>query len=534
MGNCMKNSLTLSLAAFASMVLLSCREDAGAVLAPAKIYMPQVEVSGGAIGNTYRIPASGTSEKPDYVIDYEHNVLNVLLGVAHDGIGVKDGFSVRVAADTEYTERACVGIGKGVVLPADTYSLPSEVSLEEGEREKTFSLSVDLNKLKQNYSGYAACNLVLAVRISDPSRYELSESRSVTLVVIDGASFIPKSETVRISMPQSSAFEGEIPHQYPIPFTGNPGTHLLDGQTGILKIFLDAQRDGIIPLRGFSVSVVFDTDHSSSAAAELSRAVVLPADTYTLPSVVTVEDGALAADFSIDVDVNKLIRDYPQLSTSKLVVTVALADPSIYELDAEKSRVVIVINGPSFYPRDPNSNLVKGGDFGAESLQYWTFNAEQGHNYDDKVAIREGKLVYSITGARCLVSVFQKIKFEIPGTYNLMLTFSNPDGSKNSNSRTHVTLTKLEPLPGVQFDYSLHPIYSMADVWGGDDGGLLYSRTGQFVAEKTDLKGVDTDGNFTITEDDLGDWYIVIGGYSYNDGSLHVTYDDLFIGEVLE
>lgn len=534
MGKYMKNILALSLTAFVALGLSSCKDDPDGTLAPAKVYMPQTEVLGGEIDNTYCIPSADAPGNPAYVIDYENNVLNILLGVAHDGISSEDEVSVDVSADTEYTDKAYVGIGKGMVLPADTYSLPQRVSVEAGEREKTFYLSVDLEKLKRNYPDYSVCNLVLAVRISNPSKYELSESRSMTLVVIDGASFIPKTDLVKISIPQASAFEGDVPNQYPIPLTGSPGAYQLDSEKGILKIFLNVQRDGIIPLQGFSVSVVSDTDHSNDVVSNLSRTAILPADTYTLPTEVTAENGELETDFSLDVDVAKLVQDYPDLSTSKLIVTVALKDPSKYELDSENSRVVIVINAPTFYPRDPNSNLIKGGDFGEESGQYWTFNAEQGHNYDGKVAIQDGKLIFSITGARCLVSVFQKITFEIPGTYNMMLTFSNPDGSKNSNSRTHITLTKLEPIPGVQFDYTLHPIYCMADVWGGEDSGLLYARTGQFMAEKTDLKGMDTNGYFTITEDDLGDWYVVIGGYSYNDGSLNITYDDLFIGEVLE
>lgn len=529
------HKITVLFVVVSSLFLMSCNDnDYAGELEAGKVYMPQATISAGIIDNKYHVPLSEDSQVQSYEIDYENNTLNVILGVAHSGVESLESFSVNVSVDAAYTEKAFINVNNGVVLPDDTYTLPASVTVNRGERDAKFNLSVNLDKLKESYGDYSNNNLVLAVRLSAPSKYELSESRSTTLVVIDGAAFIPKSDVVQISMPQASAYEEGIVNEYPIPFTGKPGTHLYDSQTGILKIFLNVQRSGIIPLQGFTVSVGADAAHTAIVVDDIARAVALPTDSYTLPTSVIAENGQTSVDFSLDVDINKLINDYPHLSKNKLVVTVALSAPTKYELNSELSKTVVVINAPKFYPRDPNANLVKGGDFEAGSDQYWTFSADQGHNYDGKVAIINGKLVYSINAARCLVTVFQKVTFETPGNYNMMLTFANPDGSKNINSRTHMTLTKLEPIPGVLFDYSLHSIYSMADVWGGDQSGLLYSRTGQFVAEKTDIKGIDTDGNFVITEEQIGEWYVVIGGYSYNDGSLNITYDDLFIGEILE
>ena len=516
--------------ACAALVFCSCSADE-VPLAQPYVFMSGTTVSAGNVSEKFFVPSEG---EPNYRIDWENRKLEVILGVSHDGIDIHEGMTIKVEADKKDTERSCIDVVDGAVLPDDTWSLPAEVQLEAGSDRQDFVLGVDLDRLEKNYKTLASSNLVLSIRICGSSLLPISPSRSSATVIIDGSLFIPSDAPVEVGIRQAvSGYESDVPTEYPVPFAGSPGAHAFDAVTGTLDIFLNLDRNGVIPLEGYEVDIQSDPSHTASSVPLVTRGAAMPEECIVLPGHVAVENGQLDLPFVLRIDVKKLIEEYPELSKNRLVATVALSGLSKYGLKKGMERIVVVVNAPNFYPRDPDANLVKGGDFSEGSQQYWLFNAEQGHNYDGKVEIRNGQMVWSVTNARCLVSVYQKITFEVPGAYNMLATFHNPDGTKNSNARCHITLTKLEPIPGVQFDYSLHPIYIMSDVWGGENAGLFFSRTGQFMAEQADIKGVDTDGLFMMSEDDMGDWYIVIGGYSYNSGSLNVAFDDIFIGEAL-
>lgn len=528
----MKNQ-TAAISAIA-LFLASCSgRDGDFSLAPVRVAMHQTTVSAGVVNNIYKVP----SEPGSYTVNYETRTLEVVLSVElENAVAKTEPVTVDIVADTEQTASLAVDFPGGVVLPSDAFFVPPKLTLDAGETEKEFRVSIDLEKLETGYPAYHGHNMLLSVRLDAASRYEVSRSRNMTLVVIDGSLFIPSGEEVVVGIKQASMYEGEseVSNYYPIPFSGNPGAYLYDAQTGWMDIYMDVVRNGVIPIDGYKATFSANPSLTADAVSHTARGAVLPLDVCDFPSSVDIGAGELSFPFVVRINVSALIENYPELSTGNLVMALSLDSVSKYAVDEGNRNVVISIKASSFYPRDPDSNLVKGGDFSEGSGQYWTFNAEQGHNYEGKVAISNGRLRFSITGARCLVSVWQPVTFEVAGAYNFMVNFDNPDGSKNFNARTHVTLTRLEPTAGVQFDYSLHPIYCMADVWGGDDSGLFLSRSGSFFAEGVDLRGVDSDGIFTIGEDNLGVWYLVIGGYSYNDGSLNVSYDDIFIGEVLD
>jgi len=100
---------------------------------------------------------------------------------------------VKITTDAD-TVQQLIGDGTlsgAVPLPADAYSLPDNISVPDGQREKTFYLTVSRKALVDKYASYKGKQLVLAVKITDPSSYELNPSLSTTIVIIDSKAFMP-------------------------------------------------------------------------------------------------------------------------------------------------------------------------------------------------------------------------------------------------------------------------------------------------------------------------------------------------------
>lgn len=180
-----------------SAVLTSCGEDdSEKEWGNTLVYMPQAAMLNGGLSNTYPVPFSDHMPTANYVIDEKTNKLRIVLGVYRSGLQKLESFSVNVKVDTEATIAAASSTIRGVVLPQELYSLPQEVNVNDGEREKVFYLDIDLEKLTTDYSIYSKNKLVLVVGIGEPSKYELNEKLSKTTIVIDGSTFIPAPPVV--------------------------------------------------------------------------------------------------------------------------------------------------------------------------------------------------------------------------------------------------------------------------------------------------------------------------------------------------
>jgi len=172
--------------------LTSCEQDASDVKwGITKIYMPQASVFNGGLNNNYPVPLNNNVATKNYEIDSVTNTLKIVLGVYRSGLQALEAYSVKVGVNNDSTSSVVSQTLKGVELPADTYTLPSEVSVANGERQAIFYLSVDLNKLKTKYPAYATRKLCLVVGISDPTKYELNAALSKTNVIINAAAFMP-------------------------------------------------------------------------------------------------------------------------------------------------------------------------------------------------------------------------------------------------------------------------------------------------------------------------------------------------------
>jgi hypothetical protein len=155
------------------------------------IYMPQSLQSGG-INLNYLVPNPNDVNvaTQNYMIDTAGNRLDVILGVARSGMQAGNAFTVNVQTNPDTINEAIANNllqvspnqGDSVVLLQDkAYTLPSTVSVPEGQTSTTFLLSIDIDQLKA-LSGKKAA---LAVSISGPSKYKLNTAQSEVIILID-------------------------------------------------------------------------------------------------------------------------------------------------------------------------------------------------------------------------------------------------------------------------------------------------------------------------------------------------------------
>ncbi|MCD8029330.1 MAG: DUF1735 domain-containing protein [Bacteroides sp.] len=166
------------------LLVAGCKEgDGDADYGFAYIYMPQATVSGG-LNNHYPVPSgAGVST---YNFKEENSQIHIYLGILRSGlISGASGFTVNVSASSILTEEAIASgeIASAMALPAALYTLPDKATVEPGQSSASFFLSVDNSILTDD--AYAGKNLVLAVEISNPTQYELSDQNTSVVVVID-------------------------------------------------------------------------------------------------------------------------------------------------------------------------------------------------------------------------------------------------------------------------------------------------------------------------------------------------------------
>ncbi len=183
------NSMTKFLFVLAgiSLMISSCdyKEYAEAEYPDQVVYMPtaydaiyDISVSVDPV----EVPTTGSTYR--FVIDGENLV--VPLGIYRSGITNDGAMSISVAAASDAVSSA---ISEGTLaadtelLPADKYTFPSSVVVEDGEEVATFMLSIDLNYIKS----VADKKYAVGIRISSSDR-EVNPELSTTVILIDTAS----------------------------------------------------------------------------------------------------------------------------------------------------------------------------------------------------------------------------------------------------------------------------------------------------------------------------------------------------------
>lgn len=187
-----KNLLFLAMASMA-FILAGCEpSDANKDYGFPKIYIPQATVTG--MDNSYPVPNGPLDQNKTYVCNFKDGRLNIALGVVRSGaLATEKAFSVTLrVSDSETARKIAEYEDKGTPvteLPAEVCTIPDRISVDEGENTGTCYLSVDLNLLSQQAAslleGGAYRLLVLGLEIADPTEYELAETNTSVILVLD-------------------------------------------------------------------------------------------------------------------------------------------------------------------------------------------------------------------------------------------------------------------------------------------------------------------------------------------------------------
>lgn len=157
----------------AVLSLASCKKMADIPDGSAKIYMT------AAINSSYIVPGS----LKNYVADMAAKKLYIPVYLFRSGLQAQEQFAVNVAADDAAAEKliadGTVNSTKAMVAPADLYSMPA--SANGGQDPSSFEVVFDANKL----DAYLGKLLVLSVRLTNPSKYQLNDQLSVLNIVLD-------------------------------------------------------------------------------------------------------------------------------------------------------------------------------------------------------------------------------------------------------------------------------------------------------------------------------------------------------------
>jgi hypothetical protein len=128
-------------------------------------------------------PTPGNPER--FKVDLQGKKFNVLLGVYRSGVDEKGSFNVNVAVNTDTIAKLLAAgnvLPAGTeLLPADKYTVPASVALNDGDLIGKFDLVVDLDFL---INGHPDKKYALGISISSSER-QVNKKLATTIVVID-------------------------------------------------------------------------------------------------------------------------------------------------------------------------------------------------------------------------------------------------------------------------------------------------------------------------------------------------------------
>lgn len=187
------NKLLFAFTLLLAIMFASCEEsDSEKNIGFPKIYIPQATITG--LDNSYPVPNGAFGQNTSYNCFYKDGILNVALGVVRSGyINNAKGFSVTVETSPDETAQKISQLeGNGdaaIQIPSGIYQLPAKVEVQAGNNTGTFYLPVNLRELADSSVSLSENDkwkkLVLGVKITNPTRYELSETNTSVLVIID-------------------------------------------------------------------------------------------------------------------------------------------------------------------------------------------------------------------------------------------------------------------------------------------------------------------------------------------------------------
>lgn len=142
----------------------------------------------------------------------------------------------------------------------------------------------------------------------------------------------------KVYIPQSMA-DGGITNIYNVPSGDGEYTYNFSVEEETVEVFLGVIRSGKQAGEAFSVDVVVNDETTAAKAAELGAEVMDPG-IYTLPSSVSVAAGTNSKTFHLSLSKAGLKAN----AGKKLVLCIALASPTRYELSEKASEVTVLVD----------------------------------------------------------------------------------------------------------------------------------------------------------------------------------------------
>jgi hypothetical protein len=141
----------------------------------------------------------------------------------------------------------------------------------------------------------------------------------------------------KVYIPQAMA-DGGITNIYNVPSGGGEYTYNFSIEEETVEIYLGVLRSGKQSGNAFSVDVLVNAVSTEAQAAALG-AEVMPA-IYTLPTNVKVDAGTNGTTFKLSLNKESLKAQ----AGKKLVLCIALANPTAYELSPKASEVTVLVD----------------------------------------------------------------------------------------------------------------------------------------------------------------------------------------------
>lgn len=149
------------------------------VLPPAKILISGAD-------EIMQIPGSNTVGR--YTFDNEKMKVYIHLGIYRSGVANKEGFDVALSLDKDSVNNliSATGASNFSSFPDEMIQVPNKVEIAEGKIGEDFTVELDLS----DASDYIGKILVAAIRVSNPSKFELSETMNTKLIYFDYMQFL--------------------------------------------------------------------------------------------------------------------------------------------------------------------------------------------------------------------------------------------------------------------------------------------------------------------------------------------------------
>lgn len=141
-----------------------------------------------------------------------------------------------------------------------------------------------------------------------------------------------------VMMPQSQRIES----YYAVPSGGGEYTYNFKIEEGKIKVFLGVLRSGNVKDEAFSVDIVVDKNQAQNYVNKTANAELMPEGLYTFPDRADIAGDSNQAAFYLEIETGAIVEgDY---DGKKLVVCIALANPTKFELARDYSSTMVVLN----------------------------------------------------------------------------------------------------------------------------------------------------------------------------------------------